>query len=327
MRQRIIITLVTLLVLVGLPRLVWDAEIHEREALTTFIETFRDILISILQISATLLLFGLIFVFLRWMLGSRQGMLILPFDNATGDAKFDGKAISDSLRAELSHIDDRIGPVIANNKGQQKSSPKKSRALSKTKREAKARPSYKGRDNKQEPFSPNLYDINPQTKERLFEAESSHFQYTKTEVGKATSIFSDSITEMATVGAGGATLSIGRILITLKQLLSARDPQDVISGSQQKFGTMARLVARKESFNEVPTRFWEVSQVIESDNEIPNLVNELAFRIYQDTKKTPRQKPGKDSNTLPGHLIVTIIIRQQAIQKTSISLAGTVLMQ
>lgn len=218
MRRRIIVALITVFTLLVVGGLTWAA-IRDIVALKTFVGNLRDVMFSLVQIVVMLFIVTLVGMLVAWMSGKGEGTMILPFDNATGETKYDGKAISDSLIAELQ----RIRQIhLVEHEGIQ------SEELA-------------------------LPKLSP-SKESL----------------------ASSIADVGTVGVGETTVSIGRLLVTLKRLWPIGDPGSVITGSLQKYGPMIRLVARMEH-REV--RAWEVSRKIEGDEQIPDLVSDLAFKI------------------------------------------------
>lgn len=104
--------------------------------------------------------------------------------------------------------------------------------------------------------------------------------------------FEFSISDIGTLGAGPASLSLGRLIIMLKRLCPGTDPVSVITGSVERFGSVIKLTACLEGRN---TRVWNVGRKIKGDKSkleehIPNLVRDLSFVIAHDlAKEYPRQ--------------------------------------
>lgn len=86
--------------LVGIPALVWWRNGELDSDLANLSAVFLDLAI-VISVSLAILL---LLLFIIWMSRSRAGVVILPFDNATAEPKYSGKAISDSLIAELERI-------------------------------------------------------------------------------------------------------------------------------------------------------------------------------------------------------------------------------
>ena len=84
------------------------------------------------------------------------------------------------------------------------------------------------------------------------------------------------LSNLGTVGFGTATVSIGHILLILKQLWPFGNSGTVITGSFQRHENSIRLVAHMESRD---VRTWEVNRTVASDDEIPDLIRDLAFQI------------------------------------------------
>jgi tetratricopeptide (TPR) repeat protein len=94
MRQKLI--LMAMIVIIALVASAWLYGIRDLEALSGYLLTLIQIIIVIL----ILILLGLFF----WTSSNIEYSVVLPFTNATGYNKYDGKAISDSLVAEFQNI-------------------------------------------------------------------------------------------------------------------------------------------------------------------------------------------------------------------------------
>lgn len=219
--RRVIITLAIILAAIALGGLAWLAGLRDMAAAKTFLDSLRDVTFSLAQALAVLMLLTFIVILVHWM-SRRVGTAILPFENATGEDKYNGKAISDSLIAELQ----RIRQIhLIGHEGIQ--------------------PEELGLPN----LAPNNESLN------------------------------EGIAEMGTVGVGETTVSIGRLLVTLKRMWPVGDPGSVITGSLQKYGDTFRLVARME-YRDI--RAWEVHRKVESDDQLPELIQDLAYKIARD---------------------------------------------
>jgi tetratricopeptide (TPR) repeat protein len=292
MRRRIIIVLIIVLAIIMPLTLVWLFSIRIEPTSAGRLNTLRDALLSVLQIMAILLLLGVIVTLVRWLSRKAEGTVILPFDMVTGEDKdhgnkYNGKSISDSLTAELLRIFQihRKQEEEEDQKEQEKGQVNNPQ-IAPTGPDILGAPDYAGVGKKPK-ASPAVARPKPHT---LFDGPGL-----KTAGEKLNPSFAD----VATIGVGGATVSIGRLLITLKQLWTDRDPECVISGSLQKFGPLVRLVARLERRGE-RILIWEVSHKIESDDEIPNVVKDLAFKIWQDILTSPAKTPTSSAKTWVG---------------------------
>jgi tetratricopeptide (TPR) repeat protein len=78
--------------------------VHDAVTLKTALEGVRDALYPLVQIIALLLLLGVLALLFGWASGQGDGALTLAFENATGDASYDGQAISDLLLVALQRI-------------------------------------------------------------------------------------------------------------------------------------------------------------------------------------------------------------------------------
>jgi tetratricopeptide (TPR) repeat protein len=178
-----------------------------------------------LQIVVALLLLSLTGMLISW-LASKEGTVILPFENATGEEKFNGRAISDSLVVELLRI----------------------RQI-----HSERRPGIRAEIRSEKLNLPALAPSNEN--------------------------IAGSLADVGTVGLGDTTVSVGKLLLTLKQLWPFGDRGNVIAGSLQKYGAVYRLVARMEHHD---VRAWEVSRELKGDSELPDLIRELAYRLTKD---------------------------------------------
>ena len=170
-------------------------------------------------------------VLLIYWLCKRKGTIVLPFDNATGEGKYNGKAISDSLIAEMQRI----------------------RQIHET-------------------------ELEGIKSEKLFLPE----------MRPARESLDESFTKMGKASLGGTTLSLGGILVALKQIFSFKE--SFIAGSIQKYGKLIRLVARMEYKHEVLA--WEASCEIESDQQVTDLIKDLAYQVIQNfSQKSISVKP------------------------------------
>ena len=254
----------------------------------------RDIFLLLLEIVGILLLLVLTVAMFRWLRRKPEGTLILAFETVDGgenDSKpnFDGKSISDSLNAELLrilqiHTDEQDETADANATD--------SASANDTDDEQEARQSVTTRS----VTGASADGIRAQTAVNrpkpniLFQGPGL-----KTTSENLTPSFADSVT----VGVGGATVSIGRLLLAFKQISSNRDPEIIVSGSLQRFGKVARLVARIDRCD-YPLLICEVSRTVESDEQIPDLVRDLAFKIWQETSKTWEDKAKTSAKTWNG---------------------------
>jgi tetratricopeptide (TPR) repeat protein len=91
---------------------------------------------------------------------------------------------------------------------------------------------------------------------------------------------------IGTMGTSGTTLSIGNLLLSIKEI-NQKSPS-VITGSLKKYGSTLILVANLEQSTDRKILTWEVKMNITKDDnnsvneQIPSMIDELAFRIYLD---------------------------------------------
>jgi tetratricopeptide (TPR) repeat protein len=271
LQQKFFLVIATVIVLGGLGGL---ANIRIESTFITILNRIRDAFLAILQIVAILLILILIIAIVRWLLCKRKGCVILPFAMVPGDDKdhkgeYDGKSISDSFTAELLRILKVYEEEEEKNKKKKKEkkpyNPRKSTSLAnkppKDSMDGKAKRKPLQALPKKAPPSVDLV---------------VHLDELKNNVEPLNQNLPD-----VTMNLGGVTLSITQLLITLKKLLTDREPESVISGSLQRFGALARLVVHLERRGH-PTRSWEISREIKSNDEILNIVKDMAFKMWKN---------------------------------------------
>ncbi len=101
-----------------------------------------------------------------------------------------------------------------------------------------------------------------------------------------------SLSQIGTVDVGGASISVGNLLLSMKEFLGNK--ANVITCSLQRYNSSMFVVAILEdhhtSKNVIMT--YENEANISKDEQIPLLVNDLAFMIALDLGKQMSQKDG-----------------------------------
>ncbi len=219
--RKTIIILTSVGALVAFLACAWLNQLYMMDSLKAYLNNLRDVAAALTQIIALVLLAGFVIMLTLW-LSKSEGTIVLPFQNATGDAKYDGRGISDSLIAELQRI----------------------RQIHETEfegvqleRERITLPAWK----------PNTEDV------------------------------SASVADVGTIGIGDTTVSVGKLLTTLKRMWPFGEPGSLITGSIQKYGSVYRLVARMEDRSGIRT--WTVTRPIKQDSEITYLIRDLAYQV------------------------------------------------
>ncbi len=192
----------------------------------------RDKYLSIVQIILLIALLELIAVILIRLIEESitTKVRILPFVNNTSNEEYNGKAISDSLIAELHRI-------YFLNFSEEKPSKLLSRKTSIV-------------------TAPQRGNF----------ALPLHFHES----------MQDNIVDIGEIGLGKATISLGRVIILLSNLLPFNQDQ-VVTGSVQRYGAITRLVIRVN--REGLIHAWEISDEIQSIDSLPQLIKDLAFKL------------------------------------------------
>jgi len=82
----------------------WVIGVKKMENLDKFMSAFSGVMISLFMIVVVLLLLALLIMLGRWLFGKEDGLIILPFEVATGESVYSGDALSHLLVAELQRI-------------------------------------------------------------------------------------------------------------------------------------------------------------------------------------------------------------------------------
>ena len=82
----------------------WGIGVERVNILQDFLSTFSGVIFFLVKIFFLILIFIFLVMFVCWLRKDEDGMMILPFDVATGEDGYSGKAISDLLTAELRRI-------------------------------------------------------------------------------------------------------------------------------------------------------------------------------------------------------------------------------
>jgi len=231
--KRITAVGLVVVVIAILVNLAWQNQLRDVISLKTYLNDFRDVALAITQIVALLLVCSFIVMLTLW-LSKSEGTIVLPFQNATGDTKIDGRGISDSLIAELQRI------------------------------------------------------------RQIHETEIEGVQFEKEKVmlpawKLSTEDVSATIADVGAIGIGDTTVSVGKLLTTLKRMWPFGDSGGLITGSIQKYGPIYRLVARMEYRKDIRT--WTVTRQIVQESEITFLIRDLAYKIAAGLSPAIKSSP------------------------------------
>lgn len=207
----------------------------------------------------------IIVVFLFWIYQYNTDFIILPLETSGMETDFNGMRIAELLQYELQVVDwidlnsniNRLDiiPVLLN------ATPKTNSEI--MQHESKSRSPADRYDNKNRKYTPiEIKGIN---------------QYTP--------IDRHNPPNLGTFGLGGISLSIGDLLLFMRDKIPLIKKPDIISGSLKKFGSTMILEARLENGTDLSSsRTWEIRRNISADSsafedEVPSMVAELAFAI------------------------------------------------
>jgi hypothetical protein len=92
-----------------------------------------------------------------------------------------------------------------------------------------------------------------------------------------------SLRKVPEVGMAGIRVQVGELLLVIKRLF--RGSGTTISGSIQKYGSTTRIVARKVTNGELDYDWVVTKEKMESDEDILDLVKDLAFQMAWELNK------------------------------------------
>ena len=111
--------------------------------------------------------------------------------------------------------------------------------------------------------------------------------YTISEFTPAEVTLDYSLSQIGMLGQGSISLSVGDILLSLKRLLPHAKPTTILAASLQNYGTKIVIVASLASSNGI-YQTWQISSNKNcSQEEIPQLVQDLAYQVAYST--SPRE--------------------------------------
>jgi len=93
----------------------------------------------------------------------------------------------------------------------------------------------------------------------------------------------ESLGKLPEIDVGGIRVHTGELLLVIKRLFGNRGP--TISGSIQKYGSTVRIVARKVTNGELEHDWVVTKEKMESDEDILDLVKDLAFQMAWELNK------------------------------------------
>jgi len=234
----------------------WVIGVENMGSIEKFMDAFSGAFFFLVKLFVLWIALIFLGMFVLWLFKD-EGMIILPFEVATGEDGYSGKSISDLLTAELR----RIKRIHEDAKNIQPMGLKLETSTS-------------------PPAVPVSKDL---TRGPIASGSSSGSRTTLTlpPVVPRSENFAYKVAEAGAVRVGPAWVLIGPLLSSLKQLWPGGDTEQVITGSLQKYGLVICLVAHLEHHE---IRAWEVRHEIRPqdkvrDEQIPFMVRDLAFKI------------------------------------------------
>ena len=258
LQRKVLVALAILLIFIAPICTALIFGIYDITTLREILSNLAVIIIYLLQYFAIILLLFLIWILVAWI-SEDEGLVILPFNNAGTDLKYDGKAISDLLVAELIRIY-RIHEPTKEKIWSRKINQSGTTILA---------------------SDPTNYSKGAIPEEMLFVRNQN---LAENLAGISTESLANSVANVGTIGVGGTPLSIGLILVTLKRLCPLGNPGSMITGSIQRYGSVICLSAHIEHLGRKPSKgkAWKISREIVDECEIPALIKDLAFLIVHD---------------------------------------------
>lgn len=229
-------------------------------ALTTIFSVLSNIINYIAQNVASLF-FIVLLVMLYYWIKRDEGMIIMPFEVINGENKYTGKAISNMLAAELM----RIGYINSTQ--------------------------YEGIEN----LDKISQIMTVETPQRITPEEGTISSFIP---AKSITVGEPLFPQIGTIPLGSASVSIGELMLTIKNFFRGPDYKPTINGSIYTLGSKSSKIKLVACLNGSQSCTWEVY----TDNEIKNdciddfdrskeddgyglisdLVRDLSFRIFYD---------------------------------------------
>lgn len=245
-----------------------------------------------LQIIVVLLIGFMVFTLLRWAIRKHRGIVILSFDTPGATDKddsgnCDGKSIANLLQAELWNIlQIRHRRYSRLNLRQPPSSRPSSSSAYRTLPRKK--------ENSEQPFEPNsgkptrslTVPLVDRPSDPVLRGESgvnARRRGTDFFLNSHHALISQQNMDSVQVKVSGVNVSLGQLLLSIKQLWTSNDPLVVISGSFQRFGDQMYLIACLEhkKYKKYPSIFCSTPKSeYKGANELPKLIRELAYEIW-----------------------------------------------
>ncbi|WP_461459119.1 tetratricopeptide repeat protein [Methanothrix sp.] len=234
------------------PYSLFEHAFHEIKLRVPSLTTIEQKSFSLLKIIMIFCTISFLIAVIFWMLDEDDDIFVQPFETVGIGENLDGKSLATLLSFDLQKIKN-----IYETKPKRADNPKDSREITTV-----SRPLW-------ELDIPNY----------IFErAPVTPLEYSLSQIG--------------TVGVGGASISIGNLLLSMKEFLG--NNANVITCSLQRYNSSMFVVAILEdhhtSNNIIIT--YENEANISKDEQIPLLVNDLAFMIALDLSKKTSPKDG-----------------------------------
>ncbi|MDM9581563.1 tetratricopeptide repeat protein [Nostoc sp. GT001] len=209
---------------------------------TNELEELRNYVATLLNIIGLLLLFGVVSILLNWLSSSKGSTVVLPFDDTTTSP-----------------------PEEKDNKTGEKEKSNRGKAIADSLVEELHRINH---------IHTTMFQIIKTGEENIkSERINPHFPpLTSTQEN-----LNSNLTDVATFEAGKTNLSIGKIILILKQLWPFGGVNRAISGSLQNYGSTTRLVVRLDDQNEV--KAWEVTWQNYQIDTMTEKIKDLAYKV------------------------------------------------
>ena len=243
-------------------------------------------------LKAVIILFLILFIVFyigsltRWMIQKDESIVVQSFDTSTGK-NLSGKIITDLLRFELERIKEINELIIVK----------------------KMNAKEKQYGNFYVPQIHSSSDLSIGGNEGT--TSTSYGIYYIPPMSPGATSLDYSISELGTIGMGGTSLSLGQILLSLKEFAGNR--RSTLTGGLQRYGSNLSIVAILDDAQS-PSRgiaAWEIRQALSNDNQsveelIPAMVEDLAFQIAHDLSRKKELSDGNYPQTWQAFKYLTL---------------------
>jgi tetratricopeptide (TPR) repeat protein len=262
----------------------------ERSEIEKTVVFFRDLMLSLVEGATMIIVLLLLILMIRWLVRKPKGILVLPFQiaskqEAKSELQYDGNSISNIFQKEMLQI------IVLHQNNQKLEEEIKIRMLKKEETTSqtiqdivKSTAGEPTIDNDKSGDRNNLPETSSAVSSNTEKINSDSMRGGNNISALNISYNRESLTDGLNISVGGNTFSLGKLLLSVKQLWNNREPEVTISGSIQQYGTLTSLIIRYERTND-RTLFFEVSDHLPNQEGLPAFITDCVFKFLHNNPK------------------------------------------